>query len=120
MDFEAAAKDEYNLPEETKILEQLANLEKQTHAGALFEDLRRHPAWQKIEEYMKNYIEESQKKIFSDPDGDHRKAIFQVQGMILLRNWIHGQSLAGQIASRAIQEHFKAVQEEKQQLGITE
>jgi hypothetical protein len=118
MDFGEMAKDPYNSAEETKILNQLENLEKQAHAGALFEDLRRHPAWQKIEEYMKNYVEESQKKIFSDPDGDHRKAIFQVQGMILLRNWIHGQSLAGQIASRAIQEHFKAVEDDKRSLGI--
>jgi hypothetical protein len=118
MDFGEMAKDPYNLPEETKILQQLESLEKQAHSGALFEDLRRHPAWQKIEEYMKNFIEESQKTVFSDPDGDHRKVIFQVQGMIKMRNWIHAQSLAGQIASRAIQEHFNAVQAEKQQLGI--
>jgi hypothetical protein len=120
MDFQEMAKDPYNLPEETKILQQLDSLERQAHAGALFEDLRRHPAWQKVEEYMKNYIEESQKKIFQDADGDHRKAIFQVQGMVQLRNWIHGQSLAGQIASRAIAEHFKAVAEEKRSLGINE
>ena len=118
MDFKAMAEDPYNLPEETKILKQLDVLERQAHSGALFEDLRRHPAWQKIEEYMKNSIEESQKTIFSDPDGDHRKAIFQVQGMIKLSNWIHAQSLAGQIASRAISEHFKAVQEEKDSLGM--
>ncbi len=118
MDFQKEAQDPYNTQDETQILTQLDVLEKQAHAGALFEDLRRHPAWQKIEEYMKNYIDESQKKIFSDPDGDHRKAIFQVQGMIKLRNWIHGQSLAGQIASRAIQEHFKAVEADKQQLGL--
>jgi hypothetical protein len=118
MDFGELAKDPYNLREETNILNQLDSLERQAHAGALFEDLRRHPAWQKIEEYMKNSIEESQKTIFSDPDGDHRKAIFQVQGMVKLRNWIHAQSLAGQIASRAIAEHFKAVQEEKDALGL--
>jgi len=118
MDFEKEAADPYNLPEETKILQQLSILEKQAHAGALFEDLRRHPAWQKIEEYMKHFIEESQSSIFKDPDGDHRKMIFQVQGMVRLRNWIHGQSLAGQIASKAIQEHFKAVEEDKRSLGI--
>ncbi|SRR5258708_4841690 len=116
--FEEMSKDEYNTQEETQILKQLDVLEKQAHAGALFEDLRRHPAWQKIEEYMKNYIEESQKKIFQDADGDHRKAIFQVQGMVTLRNWIHGQSLAGQIASRTIQEHFKAVEADKESLGL--
>ncbi len=118
MDFKKESENEWNQPEETKILKQLDILERQAHAGALFEDLRRHPAWQKIEEYMKNSIEESQKLIFSDPDGDHRKAIFQIQGMVKLRNWIHGQSLAGQIASRAIQEHFKAVEEDKRSLGI--
>lgn len=118
MDFESMAKDEYNTSEETKILNQLASLEKQAHAGALFEDLRRHPAWQAIEEYMKNFIEESQSTIFKDPDGDHRKIIFQVQGMVRLRNWVNGQSLGGQIASRAISEHFKAVDEEKRSLGL--
>lgn len=118
MDFKEMAADPYNLPEEKKILNQLDSLEKQAHAGALFEDLRRHPAWQKIEEYMKNQIEESQNKIFADPEGDHRKVIFQIQGIVKLRNWIHSQSLAGQIASRAIAEHFKAVQEEKRSLGI--
>lgn len=118
MDFEAMAKDPYNLPEETKIANQLANLEKAAHAGALFEDLKRHPAWQKVEQYMSNFIEESQSGIFKDPDGDHRKVIFQVQGMVRLRNWVNGQSLAGQVASRAISEHFKAVAEEKRSLGI--
>lgn len=118
MDFEKEAKDPYNLPEETKILNQLGSLEKQAHAGALFEDLRRHPAWQKVEQFMASQIDEAQKKIFNDPDGDHKKVIFQVQGLVKLRNWIHGQSLAGQIASRAISEHFKAVDEEKRSLGI--
>jgi hypothetical protein len=118
MDFEELAKDPYNLPEETKIANQLANLEKQAHAGALFEDLRRHPAWQKIEEYMKHFIEESQNSIFKDPDGDHRKLIFQVQGMVRLRNWIHGQSIAGQIASKAIQEHLLAVEQDKRSMGL--
>ena len=118
MDFAAEAKNEWNTQEETHILKQLDVLEKQAHAGALFEDLKRHPAWQKIEEYMKHSIEDAQKRIFSDPDGDHRKAIFQIQGMVKLRNWIHGQSLAGQIASRAIQEHFKAVESDKESLGL--
>lgn len=118
MDFKEMSNDPYNLPEETKILQQLDNLEKQAHAGALFEDLRRHPAWQKIEEYMNNFIKESESAIFRDADGDHRKAIFQVQGMIRLRNWIHGQSLAGQIASRAIAVHFKSVEDDKRSLGI--
>jgi hypothetical protein len=120
MDFKAMAEDPYNLPEETKILKQLDNLEKQAHSGALFEDLHRHPAWQKIEEYMKNQIEESQKVIFGDPDGDHRKAIFQIQGMVKLRNWINAQRLAGQIASKAIQVHFKEVEAEKNMMGFTE
>lgn len=118
MDFGEMAKDPYNSSDETKILQQLESLEKQSHAGALFEDLRRHPAWQKVEEYMKNQIEESQNKIFSDPEGDHRKVIFQIQGIVKLRNWIHAQSLAGQIASRAISEHFKAIEDEKRSLGI--
>lgn len=118
MDFEKEAEDPYNTDDEKKTLLQLANFEKQAHAGALFEDLRRHPAFQKLEEYMKNQIEESQKVIFSDPDGDHRKVIFQIQGMIKVRNWIYAQCLAGQIASRGIQEHFKAVQADKAQLGI--
>lgn len=118
MDFAKEAADPYNTSEETKILHQLDSLERQAHVGALFEDLRRHPAWQKVEEYMNNQIEQGQKTIFSDPDGDHRKAIFKVQGIIMLRNWINAQSLAGQIASRAIAEHFKAVQDEKQSLGI--
>jgi len=118
MDFAEMAKDPYNLPDEAKILQQLDSLEKQAHTGALFEDLRRHPAWQKIEEYMKNAIEESQRTIFNDADGDHRKVIFQIQGMVKLRNWIHAQSLAGQIASKAIQEHFKAVEDDRRSLGI--
>lgn len=118
MDFLKLSEDPYNSDEETKILKQLDSLEKQSHAGALFEDLRRHPAWQKVEEYMKNQIEESQNKIFSDPEGDHRKVIFQIQGIVKLRNWINAQSLAGQIASRAIAEHFKAVSDEKRSLGI--
>lgn len=120
MDFNELSKDPYNTPDETHILKQLDSLEKQAHTGALFEDLRRHPAWQKIEEYMKNYMEENQKKIFSDPDGDHRQAIFRVQGMIMLRNWIHGQSLAGQIASRAIAKHFDEVRAERENLGLAE
>ena len=118
MDFEKEAADPYNSDDETKILLQLANFEKQAHAGALFEDLRRHPAWTKIEEYMKNQIEESQKVIFNDPDGDHKKVIFQIQGMIKVRNWIYAQCLAGQIASKGIQEHFKAVENDKRSLGI--
>jgi hypothetical protein len=118
MDFEELAKDPYNLPEETRIANQLANYEKQAHAGALFEDLRRHPAWQKVEEYMRNFMEEQNRLVFGDPDGDHRKVIFQVQGMIKLRNWIYAQSLAGQIASKGIADHFKAVAEEKKALGL--
>lgn len=118
MDFAKEAEDPYNTDEEKKILLQLDNFERQAHAGALFEDLRRHPAWQKVEEYMKAQIEESQKTIFSDPDGDHRKVIFQIQGIVKLRNWINAQVMAGNIASRGIAEHFKAVQQEKEQLGI--
>ena len=118
MDFEKEAQDPYNSDDEKKILLQLANFEKQSHAGALFEDLYRHPAWQKIEEYMKNQIEESQKVIFNDPDGDHRKVIFQIQGMVKLRNWINAQRLAGQIASKGIQEHFRAVEADKRSMGI--
>ena len=118
MDFEKEAEDPYNSDEEKKILLQLANYEKQSHAGALFEDLRRHPAWVKLEEYMKNQIEESQKTIFGDPDGDHRKVIFQIQGMIKIRNWVYAQCLAGQIASKGIQDHFRAVEAEKRSLGI--
>lgn len=118
MDFNEMSKDPYNSTEETKILKQLDSLERQAHVGALFEDLRRHPAWMKVEEYMNNQIEQSQRAIFQDPDGDHRKAIFKIQGMVLLRNWINGQSLAGQIASKAIAEHFKAVDDEKRSLGI--
>lgn len=118
MDFAKEAQDPYNLPEETSILKQLDSLEKQAHTGALFEDLRRHPAWMKVEEYMKVQLAEAQNKVFSDPDGDHRKIIFQMQGIIKLRNWLHGQSLAGQIASRAIQEHFNAVEDDKRALGL--
>lgn len=118
MDYLKAAEDPYNSEEEVKILRQLDGLEKQAHAGALFEDLKRHPAWHKVEEYMTNFITESQNTVFSDPDGDHKKIIFQVQGMVRLRNWINGQSLAGQIASRAINEYFKAVDEDKRSLGI--
>lgn len=116
--FEELAQDPYNSADETRILYQLDSLEKQAHTGAIFEDLRRHPAWHKVEEYMNNTIQEGQKAIFNDADGDHRKAIFQVQGMVKLRNWINAQALAGQIASRAISEHFKSVQSEKEQLGI--
>lgn len=118
MDFAEMSKDPYNTTDETKILQQLDGLEKQAHVGALFEDLRRHPAWHKVEEYMNSQIEEAQKKVFSDPDGDHRKVIFQIQGIVKLRNWINAQSLAGQIASKAIAEHFKAVAEERRSLGI--
>lgn len=118
VDFAKEAEDPYNTEEEKRILLQLDTLERQAHAGALFEDLRRHPAWHKVEEYMNNFIEQSQKKIFGDPDGDHKKAIFQVQGMITLRNWINAQSIAGQIASKAIADHLKTVQQEKEQLGI--
>lgn len=118
MDFLKESEDPYNTADETAILRQLDSLEKQSHAGALFEDLRRHPAWMKVEEYMKNQIEESQNKIFSDPEGDHRKVIFQIQGIVKLRNWIHSQSLAGQIASKAIAEHFKAVAAERRSLGM--
>lgn len=118
MDFEEMAKDEFNTDDEKQTLLQLANLEKQAHAGALFEDLRRHPAWQKVEEYMKNFMEEQNRAVFNDPDGDHRKVIFQVQGMIKLRNWIYMQSLAGQVASRGIAQHFKAIEEEKKALGL--
>lgn len=118
MDFAKEAEDPYNTPDETSILRQLDVLERQAHAGALFEDLRRHPAWMKVEEYMKNFIDEHQKKVFSDPDGDHRKIIFQVQGMVKLRNWIYAQSLAGQIASKAIATHFKSVDEEKRAMGL--
>ena len=118
MDFAELAKDPYNSDEETKILLQLENLETQAHAGALFEDLKRHPAYQKIEHYMESFISDSKNTIFNDPDGDHRKTVYQVQGMVRLRNWINAQILAGNIASRAINEHFKAVQAEKKELGI--
>lgn len=118
MDFNEMAKDPYNTDEETKILKALDGFERQAHAGALFEDLKRHPAWQKVEEYMTNQIEESQKTVFSDPDGDHRKVIFQIQGIVKLRNWINAQIMAGNLAAKGISEHFKAVEDEKRSLGI--
>lgn len=118
MDFGEMAKDEFNTDDEKQTLLKLESLEKQAHAGALFEDLRRHPAWLKVEEYMKNFMEEQNKAIFNDPDGDHRKIIFQVQGMIRLRNWIYMHSLAGQIASKGIAEHFAAIAAEKKDLGL--
>src|SRR5579862_4621574 len=120
MDFAEMAKDEWNSEEETKILNQLDNFERQAHAGALFEDLQRHPAWKKVEEYIDNFIKESNNKIFSDPDGDHRKAIFQVQGVVMLRNWINAQKLAGHIAAKGIAEHFKAISDEKKALRSEE
>lgn len=118
MDYLKEAEDPYNTDDEKKTLLALDSLERQAHAGALFEDLRRHPAWQKVEEYMRNFMTESQNKVFADPDGDHRKVVFQVQGMIKLRNWIFAQSLAGQLASKGIADHFKAVEEEKRSMGI--
>jgi hypothetical protein len=118
MDFAEMAKDEFNSPDEKATLQQLDNLERAAHAGALFEDLKRHPAWRKVEEYMDNVMKESNNQIFNDPDGDHRKVIFQVQGMVKLRNWINAHSLAGQIAGRAIAEHFKAISDEKKSLGF--
>lgn len=118
MDFKEMASDEFNTEEEKKTLLQLDNLERAAHAGALFEDLKRHPAWRKVEEYMDNVIKESQAQIFNDPDGDHRKAIFQVQGMVKLRNWINAHSLAGQVAGKAIAEHFKAIEDERKALGM--
>lgn len=118
VDFAKEAEDPFNSDEEKRILLQLDSLEKQAHIGALFEDLYRHPAWHKVEEYMDNFIEQSQKKIFGDPDGDHKKIIFQVQGMVTLKNWINAQRLAGQIASKTIADHLKTVQQEKEQLGI--
>lgn len=118
MDFGEMAKDEYNTEEETKILQQLANLETQAHEGAMFEDLKRHPAYQKVERYMDSVISDSKNTIFNDPDGDHKKVVYQVQGLIKLRNWINGQVLAGNIAAKGINDHFKAVQAEKKALGI--
>ena len=118
MDFAEMAKDEFNTEDEKNALLKLDALERQAHSGALFDDLRRHPAWKKVEEYMNSFMHEEQNKVFNDPDGDHRKVIFQVQGMIKLRNWIYAQSLAGQIASKSIQDHFKTVQEEKNALGL--
>lgn len=118
MDFQKEAEDPFNTQDERSILLQLDSLERQSHAGALFEDLKRHPAWRKVEEFMNTFMEESNKKLFNDPDGDHRKVIFQVQGMARLRNWINAQSLAGQIASRAMQEHYKSVEDEKKALGM--
>jgi len=118
MDFAEMAKDEYNTEEERKTLLNLDSLERQAHAGALFEDFKRHPAWKKVEEYIDGFIAEGQKAIFSDPDGDHRKMIFQVQGMVRIKNWINIQALAGQIASKGIADHFKEVAEEKKALGL--
>ena len=118
MDFLKEAEDPYNTEEEKNTLLKLDALERQAHAGALFDDLRRHPAWKKIEEYMTNFMQEEQNRVFGDPDGDHRKVIFQVQGMLKLRNWIYAQSLAGQIASKGIQEHYKDIAEEKKALGL--
>jgi hypothetical protein len=118
MDFGEMAKDAYNTEDETKILLQLESLETQAHAGALFEDLKRHPAYQKMEKFMESFISDSKNTIFNDPDGDHKKTVYQVQGMVKLRNWINAQVLAGQIASKAINDHFKSVQQEKEQLGI--
>jgi|SRR5579864_1051327 len=118
MDFAKEAEDPYNTEEEKNTLMKLDALERQAHAGALFEDLRRHPAWKKVEEYINNYMQEENTKIFNDPDGDHRKVIFQVQGMTKLRNWIYAQSAIGQVASKAIADHFKAINEEKKALGL--
>jgi lipopolysaccharide biosynthesis regulator YciM len=118
MDFGEMAKDEFNSDEEKKILLQLENLEGQAHAGALFEDFKRHPAYAKFEKFMDSFINDSKNTIFNDPDGDHRKVVYQVQGMVRVRNFINAQILAGQIASKAINEHFVAVQEERKQLGI--
>lgn len=118
MDFAEMAKDEWNSEEETNILKRLDSFERQAHAGALFEDLKRHPAWKAVEEHIDSFIKEANNKIFSDPDGDHRKAIFQVQGVVMLRNWINAQSLAGQIAAKGIAEHFKAVSDERKNLGL--
>ena len=118
MDFGEMAKDEFNSDEEKKILLQLENLEGQAHAGALFEDFKRHPAYAKFEKFMDSFINDSKNTIFNDPDGDHRKVVYQVQGMVRVRNFINAQVLAGQIASKAINQHFNAVQDEKKQLGI--
>jgi hypothetical protein len=118
MDFGEMAKDEYNSDDEKKILLQLQNLEEQAHAGALFEDLKRHPAYQKLDRYMDSLMNDSKNTIFNDPDGDHRKIVYQIQGINKIRNWVNAQTLAGQIASKGITDHFKAVQDEKQQLGI--
>jgi hypothetical protein len=118
MNFAEMAKDPYNSDEETRTLLQLENLESQAHTGALFEDLKRHPAYQKIENFMESFISDSKNTIFNDPDGDHRKTVYQVQGMVKLRNWINAQILGGNIASKAINDHFKSVAEEKKQLGI--
>lgn len=120
MDFGELAKDEYNSDDERHILLQLEQLEGQAHAGALFEDLKRHPAYQKLENYMESVISDSKNLIFNDPDGDHKKMIYQIQGMVKLRNWVNAQILAGQIASKGINQHFKSVQQEKEQLGIQE
>ena len=116
--FLDASKDEYNTEEETKILLQLDSFERQAHAGALFEDLKRHPAWKAVEVYIDNFIKEANSNIFNDPDGDHRKLIFQVQGIVKLRNWINAQSLAGQIAGKAIADHYRTIAEERKSLGL--
>ena len=116
--FGEMAADEFNSEDETKILLQLENLEGQAHSGALFEDLKRHPAYQKIENYMDSFMNDSKNTIFNSPEGDHKKVVYQVQGMVRLRNWINAQVLAGNIASKAINEHFSAVKDEKEQLGI--
>ena len=118
LDFAKEAEDPYNSEDEKNTLLKLDALERQAHAGALFEDLRRHPAWKRVEEYMTNFMNQEQAKVFSDPDGDHRKVIFQVQGMMMLRNWIYAQSAIGQVASKGIADHFKAIAEEKKALGL--
>jgi hypothetical protein len=118
MDFAEMAKDEFNTEEETKTLLQLDSFERQAHAGALFEDLKRHPAWKAVEIYIDNFIKEANNNIFNDPDGDHRKLIFQVQGVVKLRNWISAQSLAGQIAAKGIADHYKTISDEKKSLGL--
>jgi hypothetical protein len=118
MDFLGMSKDEFLSDDEKQTLVNLDGLERQAHAGALFEDLKRHPAWKAVEEYIDNFIKESQNKIFADADGDHRKVIFQIQGIVRLRNWINAQSLGGQIAAKAIAEHFRLISEEKKSLGL--
>lgn len=118
MNFGEMAKDEFNSDDEKQILLRLEQFEGQAHAGALFEDLKRHPAYQKLERYMESFMAEAQNVIFSSPDGDHKKVVYQVQGMVKLRNWVNAQILAGNIASKGIATHFNAVKAEKEQLGI--